>query len=504
MPNWSFLNSGLLLNGLTATSYVNETQFSTGYPACDSIIHAGLADRLLLPTDTEYAARISGGGTGYWSWNSRQHPFCIVQPRSAEEVSKVVTALLEAGDGSGDWHIAVRAGGHSTGGFNNIDNGVTIDLGNLNDTTYDEHTNTASIGAGAHWVNVYHELDKHGVLVTGGRDGHVGVGGFLLGGGSTYFMGTHSFACDSIKNYEIVLADGRIINANKDENADLWKALKGGGANFGIVTRFDMEALPNTKLAYRVRLMSFEHHKRLAKDFVDFTNTYEDHPNDALVFFMRGAPKLKQSLMGALQVNTEGKTEGTGLAKIDEVPHLPIPNTGSYEIKSLYESALHPLAGDQWQELVEKGIQYHEQLVQDLKQTVGNNFTTYFFFQPIPTHAAKISEQKGGNVLGLDNAADHAVLFTATALVPTSQHDKVIAQAKINSLVTTLKRDSQELGGNVDLVYMNYADSAQDPLGSYGAKNVEFLTKVAQQYDPEGLFQTRFPLGFKISRTNKL
>lgn len=78
----------------------------------------------------------------------------------------------------------MRSGGHTVwAGASNIADGVTIDLGKLNKTIYDPVTKIASIGPGARWTHVYEELDKHGVVVAGGRDGDVGVGGFTLGGG---------------------------------------------------------------------------------------------------------------------------------------------------------------------------------------------------------------------------------------------------------------------------------------------------------------------------------
>jgi FAD/FMN-containing dehydrogenase len=257
-----------------------------------------------------------------------------------------MTALLGA-DKAGDWHIAIRSGGHSSGGANNIDNGVTIDLMHLDQATYDKETNLASVGPGAKWMDVYAKLAKHDVLVTGGRDGDVGVGGFLLGGGSTFFMGTEGFGCDAVKNYEIVLTNGTIVNANDKENSDLWLALKGGGSNFGIVTRYDMEALPNTKLSYKLRSINITHALQIASDFVDFTDNYEKFTSDALVLYLtHNATIIKESMVGTIQVNTQGKINSTGFAKLDKIPDIkPAP----YEHVTLAEAAAgSQVAGGVW------------------------------------------------------------------------------------------------------------------------------------------------------------
>ena len=113
----------------------------------------------------------------------------------------------------------------------------------MNATYYDSATNLVSVQPGGQWGDVYDTLAPHGVTVTGGRSAAVGVGGFLLGGGNSFHSASHGFGCDNVANFEVVLADGRIVEANSVENNDLWVALRGGSGNFGLVTRFDMFAI---------------------------------------------------------------------------------------------------------------------------------------------------------------------------------------------------------------------------------------------------------------------
>lgn len=94
----------------------------------------------------------------------------------------------------------MRSGGHSSTGSSSTVNGVTIDLSYLNTTSYNDETNIASIGPGGRWQTVYADLVKYGITVAGGRDGDVGVGGFLLGGGNSYYSGRTGFGCDSVVN----------------------------------------------------------------------------------------------------------------------------------------------------------------------------------------------------------------------------------------------------------------------------------------------------------------
>lgn len=141
--------------------------------------------------------------------------------------------------------FGVRSGGHAVfANSNSVQDGITIDFGYMNATTYDEKTNTASIQPGSRWGAAYKTLEAYGVGAAGGGQTTVGVAGFLLGGGMSFFNNAYGFGCDTIKNMVVVLANGTVVDANANENRDLWIALKGGSGNFGLVTRFDIEAIP--------------------------------------------------------------------------------------------------------------------------------------------------------------------------------------------------------------------------------------------------------------------
>lgn len=146
----------------------------------------------------------------------------------------------------------------------------------MNTTTYNAENKTASIQPGCRWKPVFETLAEYGVAVTGGRDSDVGAGGFILGGGNSFWSASHGWASDNVVNFEVVLADGRIINANAEDHADLWVALKGGSGNFGIVTRFDMKTIehanPQNHIYGGSLTYSPESTKKAIAAFVDFAN----------------------------------------------------------------------------------------------------------------------------------------------------------------------------------------------------------------------------------------
>ncbi|KAJ5171690.1 hypothetical protein N7492_004283 [Penicillium capsulatum] len=177
--------------------------------------------------------------------NSQVRPSCVLSPVSVEEVAAALPALVSILDQK-DRTLAIRAGGHSyLAGSSNTANGVTIDLRNLNAIQVSQDRSTVWVGAGATWGELYAlyaQLDALHLSVVGTRVSDVGVGGFITGGGISYFSPRYGWACDTAFSFEIVLEDGSVIHASDHHRVDLARALRGGSNNFGIVTRVKFQA----------------------------------------------------------------------------------------------------------------------------------------------------------------------------------------------------------------------------------------------------------------------
>ena len=209
---------------------------------CNALAESGLGDVLSYPGQSLYEQSV---GSYFSVFEQVITPYCVVQPSSASEVSTIIKTFVAANSSGHECLFAVRSGGHTPfAGAANIDDGITVDLSALNSVTYQADANTTAVGPGATWDQVYLAVESQGHQVVGGRSSTVGVGGLSIGGGNSYYASRMGLVCDNVLQFEVVLASGEVVSASLDENPDLFKALKGGSSNTGIVTRLDLTTFP--------------------------------------------------------------------------------------------------------------------------------------------------------------------------------------------------------------------------------------------------------------------
>jgi FAD/FMN-containing dehydrogenase len=163
-----------------------------------------------------------------------KHPAVIARCASTDDVVAAVNLARDEG-----LEVAVRSGGHSVAGLSICDAGVLIDLAGLKEIEVDPHAKIARAGGGVLWGEFDAATQEHALHTPGGRVTTTGVGGFTTGGGYGWTSSKHGLTCDNLVSAEVVCADGRVVTASEDENEDLFWGIRGGGGNFGVVTRFD-------------------------------------------------------------------------------------------------------------------------------------------------------------------------------------------------------------------------------------------------------------------------
>ncbi|KAI5460205.1 hypothetical protein BGZ63DRAFT_415561 [Mariannaea sp. PMI_226] len=471
--------------------------------ACCSALSSDntLKGKVLFPKDAGYEALLDS----YYSANAALPAWCIVRPESTADVSQFAKIINQK-----QCPFGIRSGGHSAfKDSNGIQNGVTVDFSYMNTTTYNPTTKIASIQPGSRWGAVYEALQPYGVTAAGGRASVVGVGGFTTGAGYTFHSNRYGFACDMVQNWEIVLANGTVVNANAKQNADLWKAQKGGSGNLGFVTRIDQFAIPSTNIW---------------GGFVSYDLSLRAQVFDAYVKFAEamGNDPASQEI-AALYYDSTGYSLRSILTNSDAIPNaaafnqfLQIANTSSTIATAPMAEFVPQFTGPtplglyaNWftgmttndarvMELFYQKIQ--EYATKMAAAAPGSDFNILIEFQPVPPSFVAQSVAKGGNMLGLEPLvkADGPLLMWLIALtVDTEANQQKILPLGIQ-FRDDINKQTTSMGVNTNWIYLNYAYGDQNPMSQYGKTNINFMKAASAKYDPKGNFQKLRKTGFKL------
>jgi FAD/FMN-containing dehydrogenase len=218
--------------------------------ATDIIDVAGLAGgpvSLASEQLDDLASRVQGrvmrpGDPGWdesvltWNGMAARLPALVLQPASAHDVAAAVGFAREHG-----LLLSVKGGGHNIAGTAIAEGGLTLDLSRMRQVAVDPDARFAHVGPGCRLGHVDQATQKHGLATVLGFVSETGVAGLTLGGGWGYLTRRFGWTVDNLQEVEVITADGQLRTANRDENAELFWALRGGGGNFGVVTRFSFQ-----------------------------------------------------------------------------------------------------------------------------------------------------------------------------------------------------------------------------------------------------------------------
>jgi len=213
---------------------------STTTSAADGVIDADTRQKLIESLHGRFSGSIIEPDSPDYEqartvWNAMvdKRPGLILTCTSTDDVVTAVNAAREFG-----LALSVRCGGHNVAGKALSEGGLAIDLGGLREVTVDAERHLAYAGGGCRLGDVDAATGPLGMIVPAGIMSETGVAGLALGGGIGWFSRKHGLTCDNFAELEVVLASGEVVTASETEHPELFWALRGGGGNFGIVTRF--------------------------------------------------------------------------------------------------------------------------------------------------------------------------------------------------------------------------------------------------------------------------
>lgn len=406
-----------------------------------------------------------------------RRPAVIARCLSTADAAAAVRFAREHG-----LEVAVRGGGHNVAGRATIDDGILIDLSPMKTVEVDPERRIAVAAGGATWAVFNEATQRHGLATTGGAISSTGVGGLTLGGGWGWLQGKYGLSLDNLLGVEMVLADGSVVKASDEQNPDLFWAVRGAGANFGVVTSltFRLHPVGPTVVGGLVA-----HPFDRAGDVLRF---YRDHVRD-----------LPDELTLAAGVLHAGDGSGTKLVAIlagwcgsvadGEAAVRPLKEFGKPVM-----DALGPMQYSELNQMLDGGFPrgalnyWKSTFVRDISDETIDTIVEVFADCPTPMsgmlferwHGAMRRVPPSATAYGLRDLGDN--LLIVSEWMDPAQTNSGIAWARDAYAALASFRAA---GG-----YLNYLgdDSTPDEVAAAYGPNLPRLRELKAKYDPENFF----------------
>ena len=255
----------------------------------------GLKGEVYVPGDEGY-----DGARAAWNLNAHQHPAVVVVAEGAADVLAAVRLARDEGLG-----VGVMATGHGVAAP--CDGGVLINTSRMRGVRVDPEARTARVEPGALWADVIPEAQEHGLAGLVGSASGVGVVGYTMGGGFGWLGRKYGFNAGSVREADVVTADGELIRVSAYKNADLFWGLKGGGGNFGIVTSLEFDLYPLTTIYGGNLFYPVERAREVLELYSRWVETLPDEMTSAVAFLnFPPLPQVPDPLRGGSFIAVRG------------------------------------------------------------------------------------------------------------------------------------------------------------------------------------------------------
>ncbi|KAL6823349.1 hypothetical protein V8C40DRAFT_247884 [Trichoderma camerunense] len=461
------------------------------------------ADKVILPDDT--LPDVGQFDTTFYfiAQAAQIVPVCRVLPVNAADVATILNIVRETGA-----TFAVKSGGHNSyASGTNAENGITIDLSRLKDITISDDRKSVNVGAGCRFGEIYDKLEAHGLGCVGGRISSVGVSGLTMGGGISFFSSERGLACDNVISYELVLANGQILNVSEKSHPDLFWGMRGAGITFGIVTRMELRTFNFGQIWGGASVFA---HENKAAVFDAFNKFVHDGSDPSAEAFMLATDAAKDG-NSVYAVITSHSNPQSDTAAFDDIKSLT-PLASTTQIRSLKNLC------DEMDSQNEPGFRFrtsslsvkfhlstleqidtiHKESVALLKDCDG--FVPSILYQPLL--GSMLPKDAIGNALGIKPEETPLIIIAILWRWTDVQHDKMIFDVA-DQFVDKVEKAAQAQGTFHRYQYLNYAARHQDVYGSYGEENRKRLLEIKAKYDPEDLMSTLRPGIIQLSGSQK-
>ena len=427
-------------------------------------IPASLAQTVIEPGDVGYArvksTYMCGGSPGL-----------VFQVRNTDEIR----AALAFARTQPDVPFAIRSGGHGISGRSTNRGGIIIDLSRLNKIeVLDKATRRVRIEPGARWMDVAAALAPYGWALSSGDYGGVGVGGLATAGGIGWMSRKHGLTIDHLRAVDMLLADGSLVHADAEENADLFWAVRGAGANFGIVTSFEFEVDEVGPIGWAQLVLD-------ASDTADFLEawgaTVEAAPRDLTSFLIIGPPRRGQPVVGQVLALVDSDQPETIIEQLQPIADIAPMYDQRIVITSYASVMANAQGGDhngQGEPVARTGLIEHitPEFAAAAEGLIRSGVVYFFQIRAV-----------GGAVADVDPDAtaygNRAANFAASAFG--------VSRARLDALWDAMEEHFQGLylSFETDLRPARLSDA-------FPPKTIERLRSLKARYDPDNVFRDNF------------
>lgn len=487
----------MALKACQNVSLGNEIIFGTNI--CESIIALDMTKDEILEITEKYDV--------IWPWsiaygNSKEiinkkivkFPLMIVFVRDAKEISFFIKLANRKG-----FKISVRSGGCCFEGFC-IQNEIIIDTSFLNiPITFTD--NSVTLSSGTRLGVLYEKLFERNLIIAGGICSQVAIGGLISGGGIGYFIRKFGYTCDSLLEAQIVTGDGKIRTVSKNENPELFIAIKGaGGNNFGVITKVTVETHPINTVVYFNLVFPFVHAAKVINKFQNLSESTSDDLSGIVVniqantkllvingVWLKSKSELKMLLDNWIkEIDVEPSFYDISIKQYKDVEAdfaLEAPSIPFSTCKSLF--SFNNLSTDQWQSVIDYLVDVPDRLFVGFQiVAMGGRVNNID-----PTSSVMVARKNCNSWISFVGYYDDLSL-------------QCVANKYLDNLYSLLdKIISVKSPGGKSVNYINYPQD-QSELINYYHYYLPFLKKVKKYYDPKGIFN--FSRGIKSKNKKKI
>jgi FAD/FMN-containing dehydrogenase len=419
-----------------------------------------------------------------WNLAVDQQPAAVAVPRSTDDVAEVVR--WAAGEGL---RVTAQGTGHNAASLGDLSDTVLVKMHELSDVTVDPAARTARAEAGAIWIQIVEAAAGHGLAALAGSSPDVGVVGYTLGGGLSFLARKHGLMTNHVTAIEVVTADGELRRVDRENDPDLFWALRGGGGSFGIVTAVEIGLLPIESVYAGHLWFPVERAAEVLRAWRDWTETVpEEVTSIGRILQFPPIPEIPEPMRGNSFAVVQAIYCGDDLAEMDALLEplralRPAMDTFRVmtmpELSHLHMDPEHPVPGagdggtldrvtDEAIDAIVEGVVGKPVLSLEVRHYGGA------VARPRPEHGA------------VSAFAAPYIMF-AVGIAPTPEA-KAAVHATVAGLMSALEP------WQADHTYLNFAESRRDPRTLWPETVHARLKRIKATVDPEDLFRSNHPL----------